>query len=119
MSVTVQRASVSEAGSFVTAQVKRELDCRGVKVIGLSVDQLDRHAEWATDIEETQGAAPQRLRDRPGQDDQADPYLPMIEAVAQTLLGGPVEQPFRFSSMIATPSSVARSTTSSGRKASK
>ncbi len=40
------------------AKVKPEFDRRGVKVIGLSVDPLDRHAEWAGDIEETQGAAP-------------------------------------------------------------
>jgi thioredoxin-dependent peroxiredoxin len=40
------------------AKVKPEFDRRGVKVIGLSVDPLDRHAEWADDIEETQGAAP-------------------------------------------------------------
>jgi alkyl hydroperoxide reductase subunit AhpC len=40
------------------AKVKPEFDRRGVKVIGLSVDPLDRHAEWATDIEETQGTAP-------------------------------------------------------------
>ena len=40
------------------AKVKPEFDRRGVKVIGLSVDPLDRHVEWADDIEETQGAAP-------------------------------------------------------------
>ena len=40
------------------AKVKPEFDRRGVKIIGLSVDPLDRHAEWAKDIEETQGAAP-------------------------------------------------------------
>ena len=32
---------------------------RGVKVIGLSIDPVDNHAEWAKDIEETQGHAVQ------------------------------------------------------------
>ncbi|HET6866963.1 MAG TPA: peroxiredoxin [Solirubrobacteraceae bacterium] len=40
------------------ASIKPEFDRRGVKIIGLSVDPVDRHAEWATDIEETQGYAP-------------------------------------------------------------
>ena len=40
------------------AKLKPEFDRRGVKVIGLSVDSVDRHAGWARDIEETQGAAP-------------------------------------------------------------
>jgi thioredoxin-dependent peroxiredoxin len=40
------------------ARAKPEFDRRGVKIIGLSVDPLDRHGEWAKDIEETQGAAP-------------------------------------------------------------
>lgn len=40
------------------ARIKPEFDRRGVKVIGLSVDPTDRHAAWAKDIEETQGAAP-------------------------------------------------------------
>ncbi len=40
------------------ASIKPEFDRRGVKVIGLSVDPLDRHKEWANDIEETQGHAP-------------------------------------------------------------
>jgi alkyl hydroperoxide reductase subunit AhpC len=40
------------------ASIKPEFDRRGVKVIGLSVDSLDRHSDWASDIEETQGTAP-------------------------------------------------------------
>jgi alkyl hydroperoxide reductase subunit AhpC len=39
------------------ARLKPEWDKRGVKVIGLSVDPLDRHAGWAEDIRETQGSA--------------------------------------------------------------
>jgi len=40
------------------AKLKDEFDRRGVKVIGLSVDPVDRHADWANDIAETQGTAP-------------------------------------------------------------
>jgi len=40
------------------ARIKPEFDRRGVKIIGLSVDPLDRHEEWAKDIAETQGYAP-------------------------------------------------------------
>ncbi len=40
------------------AKIKPEFDRRGVKIIAISVDPLDRHAEWAKDIEETQGFAP-------------------------------------------------------------
>ena len=40
------------------AKLKPEFDKRGVKIIGLSVDPVDRHAGWARDIEETQGYAP-------------------------------------------------------------
>jgi len=39
------------------ARLKPEFDKRGVKVIGLSVDPLDRHGAWAEDIAETQGHA--------------------------------------------------------------
>jgi alkyl hydroperoxide reductase subunit AhpC len=39
------------------ARIKPEFDKRGVKVIGLSIDPVDRHAGWAKDIEETQGSA--------------------------------------------------------------
>jgi thioredoxin-dependent peroxiredoxin len=40
------------------AKIKPEFDRRGVKIIGLSVDPTERHVEWARDIEETQGTAP-------------------------------------------------------------
>ena len=40
------------------ASIKPEFDRRGVKIIGLSVDPLDKHEDWARDIEETQGTAP-------------------------------------------------------------
>src|SRR4051812_41677930 len=40
------------------ARIKPEFDKRGVKIIGLSVDALDHHEQWAKDIEDTQGTAP-------------------------------------------------------------
>ncbi|MGE5260158.1 MAG: peroxiredoxin [Actinomycetota bacterium] len=40
------------------ARIKPEFDKRGVKIIGLSVDPIDRHAKWAEDIKDTQGFAP-------------------------------------------------------------
>ena len=40
------------------AKIKPEFDRRGVKVIGLSVDPVGKHEDWAKDIEETQGYAP-------------------------------------------------------------
>jgi alkyl hydroperoxide reductase subunit AhpC len=39
------------------ARLKPEWEKRGVKVIGLSVDPAGSHADWAADIEETQGHA--------------------------------------------------------------
>jgi alkyl hydroperoxide reductase subunit AhpC len=40
------------------AAIKPEFDKRGVKILALSVDPIDKHAGWAADIEETQGTAP-------------------------------------------------------------
>jgi alkyl hydroperoxide reductase subunit AhpC len=40
------------------AKIKPEFDKRDVKIIGLSVDPADANTDWAKDIEETQGAAP-------------------------------------------------------------
>jgi alkyl hydroperoxide reductase subunit AhpC len=40
------------------AKIKPEFDKRNVKIIGLSVDPTDKHEQWAKDIEETQGTAP-------------------------------------------------------------
>ena len=40
------------------AKVKPDFDERNVKIIGLSVDPVDRHSDWAADIEATQGYAP-------------------------------------------------------------
>ncbi len=39
------------------AKLKPEFEKRNCKVIGLSIDAVDDHAEWAKDIEETQGYA--------------------------------------------------------------
>jgi thioredoxin-dependent peroxiredoxin len=41
------------------ARIQPDFESRNVKIIGLSVDPTDRHEEWAKDIEETQGTAPQ------------------------------------------------------------
>ena len=40
------------------AMIKHDFDRRGVKIIGLSVDSTSDHQRWASDIAETQGAAP-------------------------------------------------------------
>ncbi len=40
------------------AKIKPEFDKRNVKIIGLSVDPAEKHEKWASDIEETQGTAP-------------------------------------------------------------
>jgi thioredoxin-dependent peroxiredoxin len=46
----------TELGSM--AKLKPEFDKRGVKIIGLSVDPVDKHKQWSQDIKETQGHAP-------------------------------------------------------------
>jgi thioredoxin-dependent peroxiredoxin len=46
----------TELGSV--AELKPEFDRRGVKLIGLSVDPLDRHHAFADDIEQMQGHRP-------------------------------------------------------------
>ncbi|MGI8525246.1 MAG: peroxiredoxin [Pseudolabrys sp.] len=40
------------------ARIKPEFDKRGVKIIGLSADPVDKHSKWSDDIKETQGFAP-------------------------------------------------------------
>ncbi len=40
------------------AKIKPEFDKRGVKIIGLSVDPVDKHNQWSQDIKDTQGFAP-------------------------------------------------------------
>jgi alkyl hydroperoxide reductase subunit AhpC len=40
------------------ASIKPEFDRRGVKIIAISVDPLDKHESWSNDIEETQGTRP-------------------------------------------------------------
>jgi alkyl hydroperoxide reductase subunit AhpC len=40
------------------AKIKPEFDKRNVKIIGISVDPTEKHEQWASDIEETQGQAP-------------------------------------------------------------
>jgi alkyl hydroperoxide reductase subunit AhpC len=41
-----------------TEKLRPEFEKRGVKVIGLSVDEVEDHERWADDIEATQGARP-------------------------------------------------------------
>ena len=40
------------------ANIKPEFDKRNTKIIGLSVDAVDDNQRWASDIQETQGTAP-------------------------------------------------------------
>ena len=40
------------------AKIKPEFDARNCKIIGLSIDPAENHTEWAKDIKETQGIAP-------------------------------------------------------------
>ncbi|HEX2096341.1 MAG TPA: peroxiredoxin [Solirubrobacterales bacterium] len=41
------------------AKIQPDFESRNTKIIGLSVDPLDKHEGWAQDIAETQGAAPE------------------------------------------------------------
>ena len=52
----LRAATSTELGTV--AKLKGEFDKRNVRVIGLSVDSVDDHKKWSSDIEETQGAAP-------------------------------------------------------------
>jgi alkyl hydroperoxide reductase subunit AhpC len=40
------------------AKLKPEFDRRGARIIGLSVDPVEKHTAWSSDIAETQGQAP-------------------------------------------------------------
>jgi thioredoxin-dependent peroxiredoxin len=40
------------------ARIKPEFDKRGVKIVGLSVDSVDNHAKWSSDIAAVAGIAP-------------------------------------------------------------
>ena len=40
------------------AKLKPEFDKRNTKIIGLSVDPVDKHSKWSDDIKDTQGHAP-------------------------------------------------------------
>src|SRR3974390_3630949 len=40
------------------AKIKPEFDKRNVKILGLSVEPVEKHKGWAKDIQETQGYAP-------------------------------------------------------------
>src|SRR4051794_14083061 len=40
------------------ASIEPEFAKRNTKIIGLSVDPMDKHEDWVDDIEATQGAAP-------------------------------------------------------------
>src|SRR5215475_11435959 len=40
------------------AKLQPEFEQRGVKIAGLSVDPVEKHAKWATDIADMQGVTP-------------------------------------------------------------
>ena len=42
-----------------TEKLRPQFEKRGVKVLGLSVDDVNDHERWADDIQQTQGARPQ------------------------------------------------------------
>ena len=57
---------------------------RGTKVIALSVDSVEEHKRWASDIEETQGTAP----NYPiiGDTDRADDMLACLTATYESVV---------------------------------
>ena len=71
------------------ASIKPEFDKRGVKVIGLSVDPVDKHGDWAKDIEETQ-ALRRTIRSSPTATSTfrscTGCYLPQCQAIRQSEL---------------------------------
>src|ERR1700680_1108210 len=48
----------------VLAKLKPEFDKRGVKLMGLSVDPVDKHAKWSEDIQENAGGRAELSDDR-------------------------------------------------------
>jgi thioredoxin-dependent peroxiredoxin len=70
------------------AKIKPEFDRRGVKIIGLSVDPTGKHAEWAADIEETQGTAP----NYPIIGDSDFKVAKLYGMLAQSVSGDPAER---------------------------
>jgi alkyl hydroperoxide reductase subunit AhpC len=70
------------------AKIKPEFARRNVKLIGLSVDPVDNHARWASDIEETQGQAP----NYPLIGDADFKVSKLYEMLPADTVGGPLER---------------------------
>jgi thioredoxin-dependent peroxiredoxin len=70
------------------AKIKPEFDRRNVKIIGLSIDPTDKHEQWAKDIEETQGYAP----NYPIIGDRDFKVAKLYDMLAQDVEGDPSER---------------------------